>query len=97
MFEQLQGEMVGIRTTTMYYTGRFQRYDSGCLVLSEATWILETGAWSEFAKDLEGEEYAAYPPETEVWVFATQAVEVFAADEQHVQAKRLARRLHIKK
>lgn len=92
----LTGRMAGIRTTTMYYTGRVESIDAQFVVLREATWILETGPWADFAKDLGGEEYAEYPPDAPVYVFCSQCVEIFPADESVVQAKRLSRRLHVK-
>lgn len=57
------GKAVFIRTITMYYLGRLEKVYESELVLSECSWIADTGRWYDALKNGTAKEVEPYPCE----------------------------------
>ena len=61
------GEIYFIRTVTFYFAGRLKEVFENELVLTEASWISETGRFNESLKDASLlDEVEMYPDDTDV-------------------------------
>ena len=54
------GYSVVIRTVTYHYAGRVKSVDEGRVLLKDASWIADSGRWSEFLKTGEANEVEMY-------------------------------------
>jgi hypothetical protein len=57
---------VAIRTVTHYYTGRVKTVEAGFVVLSDASWIPDSGRWSTFLAQGAANEVEPFPDEVAV-------------------------------
>jgi hypothetical protein len=55
------GDEVIIRTVTHYYVGRVVSFDDRWIVLSDASWVADTGRWADALKDGTLNEVEPYP------------------------------------
>jgi len=69
------GEKIFIRTVTFYYIGELVHIDPEHFVLKNASWIAETGRFSEVMKGGDFSEVEPYPEEFEVIVFRGAVVD----------------------
>lgn len=54
------GDRVFIRTVTLYYTGQIKQIIGQWLVLSEASWIADTGRFHDFLREGKCNEYESF-------------------------------------
>ena len=61
-----QGLKVVIRTVTYHYAGEVVDVDEGRVALSNASWIADSGRWSEFLQTGDADEVEMYPDKVSV-------------------------------
>lgn len=59
--EELVGEIIFIRTVTHYYTGRLMKVSGQFAILEDASWIADTGRFSNFMKGQPNESLEVEP------------------------------------
>jgi len=78
-FYQL-GEPYMIRTVTMIYTGRLVKASNNELVLTECSWIPDTGRWMSACESGTFDEVEPYPKDAEVIVNREAVLDLFKID-----------------
>ena len=78
-FYQL-GEPYMIRTVTMIYTGRLIKASSNELILTEASWIPDTGRWMSACRNGTFDEVEPYPEDAEVIINREAVLDLFKID-----------------
>ena len=76
--KSLVGKSVFIRTVTHYFVGRLVDISEKHFAIDNASWIAETAKWNETVQEGKLNEVYPYYPETVVFVFTTQAVDIFS-------------------
>ena len=60
-FSQLLGKNIFIRTVTYHYIGKLVSTDTGFLKIKDASWIADSGRWSDALKTGELSEVEPFP------------------------------------
>jgi hypothetical protein len=70
------GKSYFVQTVTHYYTGKLVRDEKENLVLTNASWIADTGRFSDFLKTGNANEVEPFPPELETGVAKSAIINV---------------------